>query len=217
MKGNVTFIVISFTVLFLVNGCGSSEKEDWEKAHLADTIDGYKKFLQKHRKGKFSDDAASRLEELSRPVDWKWAQNLNTIMAYEEFLQKHPGCEEADQARSRMYEMYWKRVQSMNTIEAYEEFLRTHPIGKYTEEADSLLKRMYDDREYQMEYRQLLAEVSSPTTPRPKTVEELLNARVRLATKLKRALEAGEITKEQYDELMKKNQKQAEAEAGIRR
>jgi hypothetical protein len=211
MTRYVILKIFASILLLLIVGCGRSEK-DWEKANTENTITAYEGFLQKHPRSKFSNEAISRLEKLYRPVDWKKAQAANTIATYEEFLQKHPEGEYADQTRFILNEMYlprdWEKARSTNTIEAYEEFLKLHPKGNFADEACSLLKPL----KYERNFERLAAEERSLPIPhkRSHTMEEVLNMirqRADLAKKFKQALENDEITKEQYEILMKRNQK----------
>lgn len=63
-------------------------------------------------------------------------------------------------------------------------------------------------------YQELLAEEARLPIPRPRShtvdeVGEMLRQRAALAQKFKKALDTGSITQEQYDELMKRNQRHA--------
>jgi hypothetical protein len=211
MKTSIVVTAVASIVLLLLAGCGV-DKKDWEKARRANTIVAYEEFLQKHPKSDFSKEARTRLEKLYRPLDWEKVKTANTIIAYEEFLRKHPESEYTEEARSILNDMYlprdWERAKSTNTIEAYEEFLQKHPKGKWTDEARSLLKPLYCQRNYE----RLTAEERSLPIPRKgsHTLEEVLDMleeRARLAVKFKKALEDEKITKEQYEKLMKENQK----------
>lgn len=217
MKKCILLTIVASLVLGFLAGCDRSER-DWERASTTNTVAAYEEYLHRHPESKFSNEAMSRLEELSRPADWRKAQAANTIPAYEEFLRKHPQGEYADQARSALNELHlprdWETARYLNTIEAYEEFLERHPKSEHSEEVLRLLKPLRQEENFE----QLAAEEQALPIPRKHShtleqVIDMIHQRANLSRKFKGALENGEITKEQYETLIKRNLKHGFGEA----
>ncbi len=80
---------ICMTVMFGPTGC-NSEGNDWKKAEGANTIQGYKAFLEQHANGKHAGAASAAMERIE-DSDWKRAQDADKIDEYKAFLAKYPG------------------------------------------------------------------------------------------------------------------------------
>ena len=199
-----------FLFIFAMGGCTSAETRDWEGARKDGTLSAYEQFLSKHPEGTFTANARSQIELLSRPRDWQTAQSQNTIQGYEEFRRRHSSGEDAEKARALLKPLKlpedWKNAQSVNTIAAYENFLADHPQGREADVARLSLKGLHA----QLKYEQLLADEAAFPIPQKgghtiEQVMEMLKNRATFAQKIDSALANKEITKDQYQEIIKRN------------
>lgn len=102
----------------------------------------------------------------------------------------------------------WEITRSNNTLEACEAFLKRYPKGDLADEARSLLHYL----QYKMNFESLAKEERSLPIPKERshTLEEvmyMIKKRADIAKRFKSSLENDKITKEQFDTLMKRNQR----------
>jgi hypothetical protein len=138
-------------------GCVDEDKEDWQAAEEANTVEAFEEYLQEHPDGKYVTEAREGLEELH----WQAAEEANTVEAFEEYLQEHPDGKYVTEARGGLEELHWQAAEEANTVEAFGEYLQDHPDGKYAVQA----RERIDDLDWQeaqaantiVAYRQYLA------------------------------------------------------------
>jgi SPOR domain len=94
-------IFVSLAMLGTASGC-SHEKRDWHSAQAADTIEAYEQFLKEHPKSTRTNDAQTRIVQLSEDRDWQRASSTDTADAYRQFLAAHPQAKSAQEARIRI-------------------------------------------------------------------------------------------------------------------
>ena len=88
-------------LLLLAVGC-SREQQDWRSAEVADTIEAYTRFIQRHPESELTTEARTRIAQLGEERDWARAGSADTADAYKEFLAQHPNGPRAQEARIRI-------------------------------------------------------------------------------------------------------------------
>lgn len=80
----------------------SRERQDWQSAEAADTVEAYGEFLGKHPEGELAAKARQRRDQLAEERDWQKTGSADTLEAYQGFLSRHPQGKWADEARIRI-------------------------------------------------------------------------------------------------------------------
>ena len=75
-------------LLLIFSGC-SKERENWEAANNANTIDAYEAFLEKYPSGILAEEARESLASIYREL-WDQTKRSTSKEAYQEFLQHTP-------------------------------------------------------------------------------------------------------------------------------
>jgi cell division septation protein DedD len=94
-------ILLSVAMLAAASGC-SHEKRDWHSAQAADTIEAYEEFVKEHPQSARTNEAQTRVVQLSEDRDWQRASSTDTADAYRQFLAAHPQAKSAHEARIRI-------------------------------------------------------------------------------------------------------------------
>ena len=94
-------ILLSVAMLAAASGC-SHEKRDWHSAQAADTIEAYEEFVKEHPQSARTNEAQTRVVQLSEDRDWQRASSTDTADAYRQFLAAHPQAKPAQEARIRI-------------------------------------------------------------------------------------------------------------------
>ncbi len=85
-----------------VLGACSRERQDWQSAQTADTIEAYGAFVAKHGDSVLATQARERVRQLGEERDWQNAATLDTLDAYQRYLLQHPASKWSGEARIRI-------------------------------------------------------------------------------------------------------------------
>ncbi|MCW5571397.1 MAG: SPOR domain-containing protein [Steroidobacteraceae bacterium] len=94
-------MLLFVTCIAILAGC-SRERQDWQSAQTADTIEAYGSFITKHGDSPLVTQAEARIRQLGEERDWQQAATLDTLEAYQAYLRQHPESKWADEARIRV-------------------------------------------------------------------------------------------------------------------
>lgn len=94
-------MLLFVTCIAILAGC-SRERQDWQSAQTADTIEAYGSFITKHGDSPLVTQAEARVRQLGEERDWQQAATLDTLEAYQAYLRQHPESKWADEARIRV-------------------------------------------------------------------------------------------------------------------
>jgi len=145
----ILLVVVATSVV----GCSTTEP-DFRQAAQINTIDSYREFVNKHPKGKLSEEAKRLQNELITEADFKDAVDSNTVASYESFIARHPQSPLTQQARSSIQAIekakqvqeaeaaLFSCVSETDTPEAYEGFIRDHPNSEFVAQAKVGLKNL---------------------------------------------------------------------------
>jgi len=183
---------------------------DWQKAQEANTISAYEDYLKNHPKGEYANKAQGELNELYLPIEFKKAKTSKTIEAYLSFLRKYPKSDEAKEILPLLKPLLYKDACAKNTIRVYENFLKFYPKGLDARRIKAKLKPLEQERNFR---RLAEEEQSLPVVEKKRqSMDEYLSAikpRADFANTLQMYLDNGDITQSQYDELVRRNRKNA--------
>ena len=133
------------------------ETTRWHAALDADTIDGYRRFIQDYPNSIFRPQAETQLDILDED-HWKRLSAEDTIEAYEDYLELFPdGLHQTEamtridkikqqQAREererleleRQEQQAWEKASGTRTVAAFDEYIAAWPAGKHIEEANRI-------------------------------------------------------------------------------
>jgi outer membrane protein assembly factor BamD (BamD/ComL family) len=108
---------------------------------VQNTRGSYKQYLKEYPKGKFADEARSRLEN----IFWVETHASNTIEGYRKYIQRYPSGQYMSQAREWLDErelQVWNIAKTSDDASSYKQYLDLYPKGKYIVEAHSRIKEM---------------------------------------------------------------------------
>ena len=91
-----------FVTCIAVLGACSRERQDWQSAQTADTIEAYGAFVAKHGDSVLATQARERIRQLGEERDWQNAATLDTLDAYQRYLLQHPDSKWSGEARIRI-------------------------------------------------------------------------------------------------------------------
>jgi cell division septation protein DedD len=100
MKSAARTFAIVIGVALLV-AC-SRERQDWQSAQMADTVEAYDDFVAKHPDSASATQARERLQQLAEERDWQLAATTDTLAAYQMFATQYPGSRWTAEARIRI-------------------------------------------------------------------------------------------------------------------
>ncbi|GEM_PF-7016527 len=104
------------------------------------TIASFEQYLRDFPDGKFSTEAAQRLEKL---YFYQKTEKGNTVSAYDDFLIRFPNGVFASEAKARREELYFNQVISAeNTIPSYDLYLQEYPNGTFADSARYRIERI---------------------------------------------------------------------------
>lgn len=94
-------VTVLVTLVAVLAGCGR-ERQDWQSAQSADTLEAYDQFITRHPQGELAEQARSRVKQLGEERDWQQSAETDTLEAYQVFLLQHPDGKWAQEARIRI-------------------------------------------------------------------------------------------------------------------
>lgn len=110
----------------------------YASANRANTILGWRAFLQKNPNDENAGAAAESLAQL----EFEEARRVHTVVAYKRFLDEFGDSGKAAAARSLLEALRFNTAQTKGTAQALRQFLRDHPDGAHFNEADALLTKV---------------------------------------------------------------------------
>jgi len=133
------------------------ETTRWHAALDADTIDGYRRFIQDYPKSVFRPQAATQLDILDEN-NWSRLSPENTVQAYEDYLELFPDGlhqteamtridkikkEQARKERERLElerqeQEAWEMASGTRSVAAFDQYITSWPAGKHVEEANRI-------------------------------------------------------------------------------
>jgi len=141
----------------------SVERERWEAALKADTLTGYRRFIEDFPQSIYLGQAKIQLAILDEKA-WQELSAENNIPAYEHYLEMFPnGLHQAEALqridiirqveariermkleRERRENMAWEVASNKRTIAAFDEYIRQWPAGAHIEEATRIRRLLQD-------------------------------------------------------------------------
>ena len=105
-------------------------------ANKANTIAGWRAYIQKHP----NDDNRESANESLAQLEFEQAQKVHTVVAYKRFLDEFPDSSKAASARALLEGLRFNAAQGKGTAQVLRQFLKDHPDGAHAGEADTLLR-----------------------------------------------------------------------------
>ena len=132
------------------------EQQAWERAQQANTLEGYRRYVDDHPLGAHMAEARERIAALQEAQAWGQAQTADSISGYERYLAVYPTAANAAEARSRIADIEsedalaseqaaWVQAQRDDTIGAYERYLESHPDGANAQTAQARIAALTDE------------------------------------------------------------------------
>ncbi|MCI4645011.1 MAG: bifunctional serine/threonine-protein kinase/formylglycine-generating enzyme family protein [Hyphomonadaceae bacterium] len=132
----------------------SADDEAWVRALEADTLAGYRAYLDAFPNGRYAEAAQAEVDRYDHAA-WAEAEQRNTLAGYEDYLEAFPEGRHAGQAQERADAIRraeeaaaadaaeraareaadWDRAASADTVASYTEYLTTHPSGAHARDA----------------------------------------------------------------------------------
>lgn len=94
-------MAVLVTLVAVLAGCGR-ERQDWQSAQSADTLEAYDQFMSRHPQGELAEQARARVKQLGEERDWQQSAVTDTLEAYQVFLLQHPDGKWSQEARIRI-------------------------------------------------------------------------------------------------------------------
>lgn len=116
-------------------GCRDSA---YSTAAKADTIEGWRRFIEANPKDDNVEGARERLAELCLAE----AQKVHTVVAYKRWLEEFGDTSKAKAAGALLESLRFNAAMEKGTTLALRQFLRDHPEGAHREEADKKLSEL---------------------------------------------------------------------------
>lgn len=132
--------LVFILMIAMLTGCASTSS-DFKIAKQTNTIEGYGKFLTKHSKSKFSEEA----KELRENLMFLKAKQINSISSYERYLKEYPNGVFVSKVNKYIEKLNFGNAMKENTIVGYENYLIKYPNGIYASKADHLREEMRFD------------------------------------------------------------------------
>ena len=104
-------MVLALGVL-LAAGCSSPSEEQWKTALKADTLSGYRAYIDAFPQGKHTAEARQKAEEKDEELDWMNATVANSADAYHLYLTFDPAGKHAKEAQKKATELLQKDLQA---------------------------------------------------------------------------------------------------------
>jgi len=127
------------TCLFCVLLSCASQNKMYRTVIQENTVEGYKKYLEKYPSGEHRDQIYKLLEE----KEFELAQQTNTIKSYNKYISAYPKSTHLEKAKNLLQKKEWENVLQQNSIYAYKKFEQKYPQSEYT----PLIKAFFDKPE----------------------------------------------------------------------
>lgn len=139
----------------------SYEQEEafWGKTLNKNSIDAYENYLNNYQKGRYSNKARQRLQELQQILIeennlWKKSKAANTIESYRAYFEAYPDGRYIEEARELLLKLkekikhenqeqiVWQNALNENSIESFQTYFQMFPQGRYIEKAKKLILKL---------------------------------------------------------------------------
>jgi len=141
----------------------SEELERWQGALTADTVLGYRRFIEDFPKSHYRSQAETQLDILDEKA-WKELSAEDSVPAYEDYLEIFPdGIHQAEALqrieainaaeakkererleRERQEKLAWETASDERTIPSFDEYIKNWPSGLHIEEANRIRRLLKD-------------------------------------------------------------------------
>jgi formylglycine-generating enzyme required for sulfatase activity/serine/threonine protein kinase len=139
------------------------ELKRWQGALKADTVLGYRRFMDDFPQSHYRPQAQTQLDILDEKL-WSALSSENSIPAYEDYLDVFPdGIHQAEALRrieaiqmllarrerarldrERRDDLAWEKASSQRTVNAFNRYIALWPAGKHVEEAQRIRRLLKD-------------------------------------------------------------------------
>jgi hypothetical protein len=113
-------------------GCAST-RQDWIKARVKDTPDGYAQFVLKHPKTPETELAKKKLQEIQAKQEWQTLSSHGAMEECRAFLMKYPQSVLVPDVKKKMdsleAELAWQSAEKTDTAESYAAYLEKYPTS----------------------------------------------------------------------------------------
>lgn len=135
------------------------EEQDWQQATTANTIDGYRSYLENYPEGKYREEARDRISSLKADASIadEWAQvDKSSVTELRRFVDAHPDSSFASEAQKmldRLERQVWDEI-NKDDERALERFIEDHPYSHFAPDAQKLLAELQTEK---IKYKDLAA------------------------------------------------------------
>jgi len=119
--------------LVLFSGCRDGA---FSSANKANTVEGWRNFLQKNP----ADENRESAEESLSVLEFEQAQKVHTVVAYKRFIDEFPESSKTNAARALLEGLRFNAAQTKGTAQVLRQFLRDHADGAHAGEAEAMLQ-----------------------------------------------------------------------------
>lgn len=141
LNNNIRF-KIAFILVFILSGCSSQTKFQFDVAKQSNTIKEYQKFLDNNPNSEYKAEALYLYEK----AIYEEAIEKNIPEVYSEYIKQFPGGEFVNSVSKKLQDITIKsafeKTKEENTEEAYFQFINKYPESKYAFDAEKLLYRV---------------------------------------------------------------------------
>lgn len=168
------------------------EEQDWQQATTANTIDGYRSYLDNYPEGKYREEARDRISSLraDASIADEWAQvDKSSVTELRRFVDAHPDSSFASEAQKmldRLEQSAWKDVDKDN-IDSLKRFIEEFPDSSYRSAAEKRISELQKDAILGESLASQIREILSDNT-RVRREDDALDF-------IRRRLQSGKITK----------------------
>jgi hypothetical protein len=138
------FIILP--ILLILFSCGV--QKDYEEAKESQSVVLYEKYIQKHPKSKYLEQAKLEVHELHIKHAWRTTQLNHTIEDYYSFLRKFPNTKHEDTANRQILilkeQRDWQYAKNKNSILGYQNFIDKYPGSTFVDDAKERIKAIQD-------------------------------------------------------------------------
>ncbi len=118
----------------------------WAEAKAANTLAGYRQFLEAFPESNYVQEARKQIAGLEEEAAWNRAKTINTLAAYDDYLDAYPQGRYAEEAEERMEaldeEKAWRQAVARASLVGFRKYLRAYPAGKYSGEARERIQEL---------------------------------------------------------------------------
>ena len=150
----------------VIEAVAAEETERWQAALQADTVSGYRRFIEDYPESFYRPQAETQLAILDEKL-WQELAPEDTVPAYEDYLDVFPtGLHQAEALqridaikqeearkererleRQRQDDLAWESATAARTIPAFDRYITDWPSGRHIEEATRIRRLLVDQSE----------------------------------------------------------------------